>query len=436
MAHIDAGKTTTTERILYYTGKSYKVGEVHEGTTQMDWMVQERERGITITSAATTCMWKDHWINLIDTPGHVDFTVEVERSPAGPRRRRGGLRRAWPAWSPRPRRCGARPTATRSPGSASSTRWTAPAPTSSGPSSMIEDRLDAQPLVLQLPWGLERSFVGVIDLVEMKGLHWADGMGEEWETVDIPAELRDAGRASGTTGSSSSSPTTTRSCSRSTSTARSRLRTSCAGRIRAATLGRRGHPGAVRLGLQEQGHPAAAGRRGDVPALPDGRAARARARPPSGEQAHPRAERRRAVLGPRLQDHVRPLRRPADLPPGVLRDAPGRRRTWRTPRKDRKERIGRILQMHANHREDKEAAFTGDIVAVVGLKHSTTGDTLCDPADPIVLESMTFPDAGDLGGHRAQDEGRPGQADGRPGQAGRRGPHLPREVQRRDRPRR
>ena len=135
MAHIDAGKTTTTERILYYTGKSYKIGEVHEGTATMDWMEQEQERGITITSAATTCFWNDHRINIIDTPGHVDFTIEVERSLARARRRGRGVRLASPASSRSPRRCGARPTSTACRASASSTRWTASAPTSTAAST-------------------------------------------------------------------------------------------------------------------------------------------------------------------------------------------------------------------------------------------------------------------------------------------------------------
>ena len=143
MAHIDAGKTTTTERILYYTGRSYKIGEVHDGTATMDWMEQEQERGITITSAATTCFWNDHRINIIDTPGHVDFTIEVERSLARARRRRRRVRLRSPASSRSPRRCGARPTNTTCRASASSTRWTASAPTSTAASSMIDDRLGA-----------------------------------------------------------------------------------------------------------------------------------------------------------------------------------------------------------------------------------------------------------------------------------------------------
>src|SRR5712691_10861685 len=190
MAHIDAVKTTTTERILYYTGKSYKVGEVHEGTAQMDWMVQERERGITITSAATTCLWKDHWINIIDTPGHVDFTVEVERSL----RVLDGAVAIFDAvagvepqsetvWRQADRYQAARICFVNK-----MDRVGADFERTVG---MIADRLHAVPLVVQLPWGVEQSFIGVIDLIEMKGLHWDQDMGESWETVEIPAELRE-----------------------------------------------------------------------------------------------------------------------------------------------------------------------------------------------------------------------------------------------------
>src|SRR5438477_12746243 len=191
MAHIDAGKTTTTERILYYTGKAYKIGEVHEGTAQMDWMVQERERGITITSAATTCQWKDHWINIIDTPGHVDFTVEVERSlrvldgavavfdaVAGVEPQSETLWRQADRYHV-PRICFVN-------------KMDRIGADFERTVQMIEDRLHATPLVIQLPWGVESSFVGVIDLIEMKGLRWAEGMGEEWETTEVPAELRSA----------------------------------------------------------------------------------------------------------------------------------------------------------------------------------------------------------------------------------------------------
>src|SRR5947209_6788112 len=191
MAHIDAGKTTTTERILYYTGRAYKIGEVHEGTAVMDWMAQERERGITITSAATTCQWKGHWINIIDTPGHVDFTVEVERS----------LRVLDGAVAVFDSVAGVEPqseTVWRQ-----ADRYGVPRiafvskmdRTGAGVDRTVEmmvDRLNATPLVLQLPWGTEADFTGVIDLVQMKGLLWANddktSKGDKFDVVDIPAE--------------------------------------------------------------------------------------------------------------------------------------------------------------------------------------------------------------------------------------------------------
>src|SRR3990170_643608 len=188
MAHIDAGKTTTTERILYYTGRAYKIGEVHEGTAQMDWMVQERERGITITSAATTTHWKGHWINIIDTPGHVDFTVEVERS----------LRVLDGAVAVFDSVAGVEPQSEtvwrqadryRVPRVAFVNKMDRTGANFERTVAMMVDRLDANPLVLQLPWGVEGGFQGVIDLVEMKAHHWIVEMGEEWETTEIPEEL-------------------------------------------------------------------------------------------------------------------------------------------------------------------------------------------------------------------------------------------------------
>src|SRR5437764_4698716 len=189
MAHIDAGKTTTTERILYYTGKAYKLGEVHEGTAQMDWMDQERERGITITSAATTCRWKDHWINIIDTPGHVDFTVEVERSL----RVLDGAVAVFDAVAgvePQTETVWRQADRYHVPRMCFINKMDRTGADFFRTVEMIVDRLQANPLVLQLPWGVESDFIGVIDLIEMKALHWADehGMGEEGETLESPAE--------------------------------------------------------------------------------------------------------------------------------------------------------------------------------------------------------------------------------------------------------
>ena len=388
MAHIDAGKTTTTERILYYTGKSYKVGEVHEGTAQMDWMVQERERGITITSAATTCMWKDHWINLIDTPGHVDFTVEVERSVrvldgavavfdavAGVEPQTETVWRQADRYGV-PRICFVNKMDRVGADFERTVR-------------MIEERLNAVPLVLQIPWGAEASFTGVIDLVEMKGRRWQEGMGEQWEDQDIPAELKEAAQEW-----------------------HHRLFEQLAdhdeGLFEKYVHGE--EPGADELRralrkatLQVTGTPVLCGsafkNKGIQPLL-DAVVAYL----PSPVDVPP-------VTGQKPGSGEEIVRRPTDEDPfsalafkimsdpfvgrltylrvysGTLRSGAHVENSTRR----RKERVGRILQMHANHREDKEAAFAGDIVAVVGLKNTTTGDTLSDPADPIVLESMSFP---------------------------------------------
>ena len=186
MAHIDAGKTTTTERILYYTGRTHKIGEVHEGAATMDWMEQEQERGITITSAATTCEWDDHRINIIDTPGHVDFTVEVERSLRVLDGAVALFDRS-PASSRSPRPSGARPTSTTSRASPSSTRWTASARTST--CRPDHDRAPRRPPgAVQLPIGAEADFAGIIDLVEMKAIIYKDELGKEFDVVEIPAE--------------------------------------------------------------------------------------------------------------------------------------------------------------------------------------------------------------------------------------------------------
>src|ERR1700676_3974907 len=188
MAHIAAGKTTTTERILYYTGKNYKIGEVHEGAATMDWMVQEQERGITITSAATTCKWRDCWINIIDTPGHVDFTVEVERSL----RVLDGAVAVFDAVT------GVRPQ--NETGWRQANKYSVPricfinkmdriGADFNRAVDMIRDRLDAVPAVIQLPIGVEGGYQGVVDLLAMQALVWNDDMGEKWRTEDIPAEL-------------------------------------------------------------------------------------------------------------------------------------------------------------------------------------------------------------------------------------------------------
>src|SRR2546423_5901444 len=192
MAHSDAGKTTTTERILYYTGRTYKIGEVHEGAAVMDWMVQEQERGITITSAATTCKWKDTWINLIDTPGHVDFTIEVERSC---RVLDGAVAVFEPVAGvePQTETVWRQANRYRVPRICFVNKMDRVGADFDRTVEMIRDRLDARPAVIQLPIGQEAHFKGVVDLVEMKALVWSDeGRGEEWKTEPIPEDLTDA----------------------------------------------------------------------------------------------------------------------------------------------------------------------------------------------------------------------------------------------------
>ena len=188
MAHIDAGKTTTTERILYYTGRTYKIGEVHEGAAVMDWMVQEQERGITITSAATTCKWRDCWINIIDTPGHVDFTVEVERSL----RVLDGAVAVFDAVAgvePQTETVWRQANKYNVPRMCFVNKMDRVGADFFRCVDMIKDRLDAEVALVQLPIGAESEFRGVVDLLQMKALVWDDGMGEEFETVDIPADL-------------------------------------------------------------------------------------------------------------------------------------------------------------------------------------------------------------------------------------------------------
>jgi elongation factor G len=388
MAHIDAGKTTITERILYYTGKTYKLGEVHEGTAQMDWMVQEQERGITITSAATTCQWKDHWINIIDTPGHVDFTMEVERSlrvldgavavfdaVAGVEPQSETVWRQADRYEV-PRICFVN----------KMDRVGADFERTVG---MIEDRLHAKPLVVQLPWGVEDGFVGVIDLVDMKGLRWQGERGEEWETSEIPDDLRpiaEEWRHKLYEQLADHHETLMDKYVHGEEPSAHELRQA----LREATLAVEGTPVLCGAAFRNKG----------VQPLLDAVVDFL----PSPLDVPP-------MTGwvPGTRDEV--VRKPADDEPfaalafKIMSDPyVGRLTYFRVysgtlragshvvnSTRDRKERIGRILQMHANHREDKEAVFAGDIVAGVGLKHTTTGDTLCDPSDPVLLEAMSFP---------------------------------------------
>ncbi|MFN8232188.1 MAG: elongation factor G [Actinomycetota bacterium] len=387
MAHIDAGKTTTTERILYYTGKAYKIGEVHEGTAQMDWMVQERERGITITSAATTCQWKGHWINIIDTPGHVDFTVEVERSL----RVLDGAVAVFDSVAgvePQTETVWRQADRYRVPRICFVNKMDRTGADFGRTVDMIVERLNADPLVLQLPWGTEADFHGVIDLVEMKGHHWAGEMGEEWKDTDIPQEHVAAAKAAHRElfeKLADHDESLMEKFVHEQEPTVEELRRA----IRRATLAGEGVPVLVGSAFKNKGVqplldaivqylPSPL----DVPAV--------EGTTPAGEEVvrHASDDEPFSALAFKIMSdpyvgRLTYLR----VYSGVLKA--GSHVVDST--KDRKERIGRILQMHANHREDKDAAYTGDIVAVVGLKHATTGDTICDPAEPVILETISFP---------------------------------------------
>ena len=387
MAHIDAGKTTTTERILYYTGKAYKIGEVHEGTALMDWMVQERERGITITSAATTTNWKGHWINIIDTPGHVDFTVEVERS----------LRVLDGAIAVFDAVAGVEPqteTVWRQ-----ADRYSVPrigfvnkmdrtGADFGRTVQMMVERLQANPLVLQLPWGSEGEFQGVIDLVEMKALHWISEMGEEWETTEIPAELMDAAKQAHHDlfeKLADHDESLMEKFVHEEEATVDELRRA----IRRATLSGKGVPVLLGSAFKNKAiQPLLDAIVAYLPAPSD--VPPVEGHTPKGEHAERKPDDTEPFSGlvfKIMSDPFVGKLTYVRVYSGVLRAGSHVENTT----KERKERIGRILQMHANHREDMQAAFTGDIVAIVGLKHSSTGDTLADPANPIVLESISFP---------------------------------------------
>ncbi|MDA8366122.1 MAG: elongation factor G, partial [Actinomycetota bacterium] len=390
MAHIDAGKTTTTERILYYTGKNYKIGEVHEGAATMDWMVQEQERGITITSAATTCNWRDTVINIIDTPGHVDFTVEVERSL----RVLDGAVAVFDAVAgvePQTETVWRQANKYEVPRICFVNKMDRIGADFARCVEMIKDRLDAVPAVVQLPIGAEAGFRGVVDLVHMRALVWDEGMGEEWSEEVIPddlaAEAEDARHQLIDVLSNHDDNIMEKYLADEEITP-----ADLEAGLRTVTLGSHAVPVLCGSAFKNKGvqpmldavvdylpspldiPPAS----GTVPRKGDDVVER-----PSDDSAPFAALAFKIMTDPYVGKltYLRVYSGTLEKGSGVLNST-----------KDRKERIGRILQMHANHREDLDAVYAGDIVAVVGLKGTTTGDTLCDSDSPVVLESLTFPE--------------------------------------------
>ena len=390
MAHIDAGKTTTTERILYYTGKSYKIGEVHEGTATMDWMEQEQERGITITSAATTCFWDDHRINIIDTPGHVDFTIEVERSlrvldgavacfdgVAGVEPQSETVWRQAEKYKV-PRMCFVNKLDRTG---ASFERCV----------EMIKDRLGARPAVLYLPIGIEGGFKGLVDLVENRAIIWLEeSLGAKFEYQAIPDDLADAAavaRSELIEMAVEQDDELMEAYLEGTEPTVAQLKAL----IRKGTLNFSFVPVLCGSAFKNKG----------VQPLLDGVVDYL----PSPLDIPP-------VEGLKLDGVTVETRPPADDAPmsalafkimndpfvGTLTFAriySGKMETASqvlNSVKDKKEKVGRMLLMHANDREDIQEAFSGDIVALAGLKDTTTGDTLCSMAAPIILERMEFPE--------------------------------------------
>jgi elongation factor G len=389
MAHIDAGKTTTTERILYYTGRTYKMGEVHEGAAVMDWMVQEQERGITITSAATTCRWKDTWINIIDTPGHVDFTVEVERSL----RVLDGAVAVFDAVAgvePQTETVWRQANKYRVPRICFVNKMDRIGADFFRAVDQIRDRLDAQPAVVQIPIGSEGGFRGMIDLIGMKALVWDEGMGERWQVVDIPDELAEDAETwhhQLVDVLSNHDDTVMEKYVADERITADDLRSA----LRAGTIANDVVPVLAGSAFKNKGVqplldaivdflPSPV----DLPPVTgtDIKGIEALERP--GDDSAPFSALAFKIMS---DPHVGRLTYVRVYSGSLQKGAPVLNST-----RDRKERIGRILQMHANHREDKQAVFAGDIVAIVGFKFTSTGDTLCDPNAPIVLEALEFPE--------------------------------------------
>ena len=389
MAHIDAGKTTTTERILFYTGINHKIGEVHEGAATMDWMAQEQERGITITSAATTCHWKNHRINIIDTPGHVDFTVEVERSlrvldgAVAVLTARGGV-------EPQTETVWRQAEKYNVPRMAYVNKMDITGADFYNVIKMMKERLQANAVAIQLPIGAEDDFQGIIDLVKMEAIVYEDDLGKVADEVEIPDDMKDLAeeyREKLMEAVSEVDDTLMEKYLEGQEISEDEIKAA----IRKATIACTMTPVTCGTSYRNKGvqpmldaivdyMPAPI----DIPPIKG-------TNPETGEEDH------------RPSSDDEPF---AALAFKIMADPfVGKLAFFRVysgtlssgsyvfnSTKGKKERIGRILQMHANNRKELDIVYSGDIAAAVGLKDTTTGDTLCDENAPIILESMEFPD--------------------------------------------
>ncbi|SEH34019.1 MULTISPECIES: elongation factor G [unclassified Selenomonas] len=389
MAHIDAGKTTTTERILFYTGVNHKIGEVHDGAATMDWMVQEQERGITITSAATTCHWKNHRINIIDTPGHVDFTVEVERSlrvldgAVAVLTARGGV-------EPQTETVWRQAEKYQVPRMAYVNKMDITGADFFNVIKMMEERLNANAVAIQLPIGAEDSFQGIIDLVKMEAIVYEDDLGKVADEVAIPDDMKDMAEEY-----------------------REKLLEACSEQddefmekylggediteedikkvIRKATVTCNMVPVVCGTSYRNKGVQPLLDAVVDYMPAPTDIPPIKGVNPDSGEEDHrPSSDEEpfSALAFKIMTDPYVGKLAFFRVYSGVLESGS----YVYNSTKGKKERIGRILQMHANNRKEIDRVYSGDIAAAVGLKDTTTGDTLCDEANQIILESMVFPD--------------------------------------------
>ena len=389
MAHIDAGKTTTTERVLYYSGKSHKIGEVHEGAATMDWMEQEQERGITITSAATTCFWNEKRLNIIDTPGHVDFTIEVERS----------LRVLDGAVCVLDSNQGVEPQ--------TETVWRQ-ADKYDVPRVVFVNKMDkigadffkcvddlvkrvaANPVCIQLPIGAESSFRGVIDLVRMKAVVWDDeGLGAKYHDEEIPDALKDQA-AEYRTKLVEAAVELDDDAMTAYLDGKEPDEATLKALIRKGLLGRKFVPVLCGSAFKNKGvQPLLDAVVDFLPSPLDRGAIKGVDLKGNEVERKPDDSEPMALIAFKIMDDpfvgtITFCR----IYSGILASASGVINST----KDRKERIGRMLLMHANNREDIKEAYAGDIVALAGLKEVRTGDTLCDPNKPVILEKMEFPD--------------------------------------------
>ena len=392
MAHIDAGKTTTTERILYYTGRSYKIGEVHEGTATMDWMVQEQERGITITSAATTCFWRDCRVNIIDTPGHVDFTVEVERSL----RVLDGAVAILDAVSgvePQTETVWRQADKYRVPRMVYVNKMDRVGADFYQCVDLVRERLGAHPVAVQIPIGREDQYRGLVDLIDEVGLVWTDdddSLGKEYTKIEIPADMREQVkeyREKMIEGLAEVDEHLMEKYVHGQAITPAELKAA----VRKGTISMKLFPILCGASFKNKGVqplldavidylPSPL----DIPPMQGINPETKEVEERKASDDAPFAALAFKIMNDQHVGQLVFLR----VYSGTLEAGSGVYNST----KDKKERIGRLLRMHANKKEEVEAVAAGDIAAAIGLKLTTTGDTLCDPDRPIVLESMTFPE--------------------------------------------